>query len=61
MLLFLLLKAIGENPHITQKELADIIGITLEGIRYAIKNLKRKGILGRSGSRRKGIWTINCK
>lgn len=53
-----ILEVIYENPYITQKQLADLIGITLDGIRYAIKKLKQKGILDRSGSRKNGKWII---
>lgn len=54
-----ILAAIRENPDITQKQLAAAIGITEDGIRYAIRKLKLKGVLNRNGSRRKGRWIIN--
>ncbi|HJC23539.1 MAG TPA: winged helix-turn-helix domain-containing protein [Candidatus Eisenbergiella merdavium] len=40
-----ILKAIEEDPCITQSQIAADIGITMEGIRYAVKGLKTKGIL----------------
>ena len=53
-----ILEAISVNPNITQAQLAMRIGITTDGVRYAFKNLKSKGILSRVGSRRNGRWTI---
>lgn len=54
-----IMKAIRENPNITQAQLAASIGITSDGIRYAIRNLKAKGFLSRIGSRRSGTWMIH--
>ena len=53
-----IIEAIRKNPKITQVQLATYIGITTDGIRYAIKNLKSKGILSRVGSRKNGSWKI---
>ena len=53
-----ILEVVSVNPNITQAQLATHIGITSDGIRYAIKNLKEKGILSRTGSRKNGSWTI---
>lgn len=53
-----ILEVVSVNPNITQAQLATHIGITSDGIRYAIKNLKAKGILSRTGSRKNGSWTI---
>lgn len=54
-----ILEAIRENPAITQAQLSEAVGITIDGIRYAVKNLKGKGVLSRSGSRRSGSWVIH--
>lgn len=51
-----ILEAVSINPNITQLQLAQQLGMTRDGIRYAIKNLKAKGILGRTGSRKNGSW-----
>lgn len=56
-----ILEEVRVNPSITQTQLAMNIGITTDGVRYAIKNLKSKGILNRIGSRRNGTWTILSK
>lgn len=54
-----ILAAIRNNPMITQPQLAQKIGISVEGIRYAIRGLRKKGILSRIGSSRKGSWVIH--
>lgn len=56
-----ILQSIREDPRITQAQLAAVIGITKDGIRYAVKNLKAKGILNRTGSRRSGKWQIHLE
>lgn len=53
-----ILEAIRDNPMITQPQLAQKIGISVEGIRYSIRGLRKKGILSRIGSNRKGSWFI---
>ena len=55
-----ILEAVRINPNITQIQLAEQIGITRDGIRYAIRNLKSKGILERTGSRKNGSWIRRC-
>jgi len=53
-----LLNAINENPDITQNELATVLGITMDGVKYQIKNLTKKGVLKREGSDRGGKWIV---
>jgi len=52
------LNAIKENPDITQNELAAVLGITMDGVKYQIKNLTKKGALKREGSDRGGRWIV---
>lgn len=49
---------IKRNPHITQKQLAEMIGISYAGIRYTMKKLQNEGVLIREGSTKKGKWLI---
>lgn len=49
---------IFENPDITQERMAENIGMSKNGIRYAMDRLKEKGILRREGSTKKGKWII---
>lgn len=54
-----ILGLVRENPVITQKELAEILELSNSGIRYAMKGLKEKELLFRTGSRRNGGWKLN--
>ena len=53
-----ILVAIQAKPEVTQKELAQTIGITLEGIKYHIKNMTKLGIIKHEGSTKSGKWII---
>ena len=54
-----ILVAIQAKPKITQKELAQSIGLTLNGIKYHIKNMTKLGIIKHEGSTKSGKWIIN--
>ena len=54
-----ILVAIQAKPEVTQKELAQTIGITLDGIKYHIKNMTKLGIIKHEGSTKSGKWNIN--
>ncbi|HIR44418.1 MAG TPA: winged helix-turn-helix transcriptional regulator, partial [Candidatus Ventrisoma faecale] len=43
---------------ITQKQLADRLGLSYAGIRYVMKKLQERGLLKRIGSTKKGQWII---
>jgi len=53
-----ILVAIRAKPEVTQKELAQTIGITLDGIKYHIKNMTKLGIIKHEGSTKSGKWII---
>lgn len=53
-----ILKLIGGNSKITQKELSKAIGISPKGIEWQIKQLKSEGILERIGSTKGGYWEV---
>ena len=53
-----ILVAIQAKPEVTQKELAQTIGITLDGITYHIKNMTKLGIIKHEGSTKSGKWII---
>jgi ATP-dependent DNA helicase RecG len=50
--------AILENPTLTQKELAEEVGLSYAGIRYVMDKLKKQGKLKRTGSTKNGQWEI---
>ena len=53
-----IINLIKKNPAITQSEMAQILGITRDGISYHIKILKENGTIERTGSTKNGIWKI---
>ena len=53
-----ILAAIQADPEITQKELAQSICITLDGIKYYIKNMTKQGQIKHEGSTKAGKWII---
>ena len=53
-----ILVAIQAKPEVTQKQLAQTIGITLDGIKYHIKNMTKLGIIKHEGSTKSGKWII---
>lgn len=53
-----LLKAIQENPHITQEELKNTIHRSVATVKRLTVNLGEKGILVRKGGKRNGWWEV---
>ncbi len=53
-----ILELIKENQYITRNELAEKIGITADGIKYNLDILRKKEIITREGSTKKGSWKI---
>ena len=48
-----------EAPAITQKEIAQKVGMSQNGIRYTIDKLKDRGILEWEGATKRGKWIVN--
>lgn len=54
-----ILEIIKENPAISVKQISQIIDkIKYDAVRWNIAELKKKKILARNGTTRKGIWII---
>ena len=53
-----ILDMIRENDKITRQELADALDITIDGVDWNIKKLKRDGIIERVGSDKSGHWIL---
>lgn len=49
---------IKQNPNITQKEMAKILDMSREKVKYHIAVLKENNMIIREGSTKKGIWKI---
>ena len=56
----ILMRAMRENPAITVKELAPIVGLTEDGVRYHIKKMRAEGKLEREGSTKAGKWIVKA-
>ncbi len=53
-----ILELIKQNQYITRNELAENIGMTSDGIKYNLNLLRKKEIIKREGSTKKGSWKI---
>ena len=42
---FAVLRKIGSNPNISQRQIADELGFSLGKLNYCIKALKKKGLI----------------
>ena len=47
-----------ENPRVTQEEMAEHIGISVNGVKKHIAKLKKEGVLKRIGDNRTGYWEV---
>jgi ATP-dependent DNA helicase RecG len=54
-----ILEIIENNPFLNINEIANLIGLTSEGLKYHLKNLKANGRIRREGSKKKGKWVVN--
>ncbi len=50
------LKAVGENPHITQEALKTTIGKSISTVKRLTVSLQKKGLLVRKNGKRDGYW-----
>jgi len=46
------------NPYIIAKEIAEAIGLTINGVQYHIKKMKSSGKLERQGGDYGGRWIV---
>ena len=53
-----ILELVENNPQLTAEEIAAHIGITVHGVRYHIKNLKKKKLIRRFGGSKSGYWEV---
>ena len=51
-----ILKAVADNPKITQDELKEVIGKSLATVKRLTVSLQEKGILVRKNGKRNGYW-----
>ena len=53
-----IIRLMRENPHITNKELADACGITEDGVYWNTKKLKKNNAIRRVGGDKGGHWEV---
>ena len=51
-----ILKLIRHNPSLSIAQIASLVGLSRIGVRYHLKNLKKKGVLIRKGHGPGGVW-----
>ncbi len=49
---------IQDNPRVSQTQLADAIGITVDSVKYYINKMKKKLIIKREGTSQSGKWIV---
>lgn len=53
-----IIEIIKENPNISVKEMAEVVGLTTDGVQYHIRNLKAHGVIERVGPDKGGYWQV---
>ena len=53
-----ILKVIQEEPTLSQKKIADLIGERYSTVKYYMESMKKSGRIKRVGSSQKGKWLI---
>ncbi|MBR9704860.1 winged helix-turn-helix transcriptional regulator [Candidatus Pacearchaeota archaeon] len=53
-----ILEIIEKNPHLSVKEISNVVNLSIDGVRYHIKNLKKKNRIRRKGHSKGGSWEI---
>lgn len=56
-----IIEQLHNNPKITRNELASILGITPDGVKYHLQKMTEEGIIVRHGSARGGYWAVNLQ
>lgn len=53
-----IIEQIRSNPKITRNELAVLLGITPDGVKYHLQKMTTEGVIVRYGSARGGYWAV---
>lgn len=53
-----ILTVIQEEPSLSQKKIADVIGEKYSTVKYYMESMKKSGVIKREGSSQKGKWVI---
>ena len=49
---------IAEDPAVTRRQLAAVLGISSDGVKYHLRKLQEQGLLRRIGSDKGGHWKV---
>lgn len=53
-----IIEIMRNNPEVTQAEIASLLDITIDGVKYQIRKLKKEGLINRVGGDRDGHWEV---
>ena len=53
-----ILNAMKDKPNVTISELSEICGITVDGVKWQLRNLTKSGRISRIGGDRGGHWEV---
>ncbi len=53
-----IIKIIAENPHISAKEMAEKLNLTIDDVRYHLTKMRKAGLIRYEGSTKLGQWII---
>jgi ATP-dependent DNA helicase RecG len=54
-----IIQLIKENPQLSRRAMAELVGISENGVKYHLKKLKKEGKINHVGPTKKGYWKIN--
>jgi len=54
-----IIQLIKENPQLSRRAMAELVGISENGVKYHLKKLKKEGKITHIGPTKKGYWKIN--
>ncbi|NCD07676.1 MAG: winged helix-turn-helix transcriptional regulator, partial [Spirochaetia bacterium] len=53
-----ILEIISENPNLSVKDIASTLDLSVDGVRYHIKKMKKLGLIEYKGSSKSGQWIL---
>ena len=56
-----ILDVLSEDPYLKREEIAELVGLKLEGLKYQLGQLQKKGYLLRIEGRKSGRWKVLIK
>lgn len=56
-----ILRLFAQEPRTTQSQLAKMLNVNLNTVKYHVRRLQEKGCLERVGTSRKGHWIVKEK